>query len=84
MEGDPAVTLKQQVEAIIRTGTGGWMSPHALISLGPSGPLQRVRANVFVSPLKVPKHSRITSELVPTSPLIFPPWNLSSSLGFAW
>lgn len=43
MEGDPAVTLKQQVEAIIRTGTGGWMSPHTLISLGPSGPLQSVR-----------------------------------------
>lgn len=42
MEGDPAVTLKQQVEAIIRTGTGGWMSPHTLISLGPSGPLESV------------------------------------------
>lgn len=45
MEGDPAVTLKQQVEAIIRTGMGGWvggggwMSPHTLISLGPNGPL---------------------------------------------
>lgn len=38
MEGDPAVTLKQQVEAIIRSGMAAWMSAHALISPRPSGP----------------------------------------------
>lgn len=48
MEGDPAVTLKQQVEAIIRTGTGDWMRPHTLISLGPSGPLLRAYVCVCV------------------------------------
>lgn len=49
MEGDPAVTLKQQVEAIIRPGTGGWMSPHTLISLGPSGPPESSCACVCLS-----------------------------------
>lgn len=38
MEGDPAVTLKQQVEAIISSGTAAWMSAHTLISSRPSGP----------------------------------------------
>lgn len=38
MEGDPAVTLKQQVEAIISSGMADWMSAHTLISLRPSGP----------------------------------------------
>lgn len=38
MEGDPAVTLKQQVEAIISSGTPAWMSAHTLISSRPSGP----------------------------------------------
>lgn len=38
MEGDPAVTLKQQVEAIISSGTAAWMSAHTLISPRPSGP----------------------------------------------
>lgn len=32
------MTLKQQVEAIIRSGMAAWMSAHALISPRPSGP----------------------------------------------
>lgn len=40
MEGDPAVTLKQQVEAIISSGTAAWMSAHTLISSRPSGPAE--------------------------------------------
>lgn len=47
MEGDPAVTLKQQVEAIIRSGMADWMSAHTLISSRPSGPPESARMCSF-------------------------------------
>lgn len=79
MEGDPAVTLKQQVEAIISSGMADWMSAHTLISSRPSGPpesacmcsfSEELRRGVKLFNYSPPSPVRLTESLLFHRPLL--------------
>lgn len=65
MEGDPAVTLKQQVEAIISSGMADCMSAHTLISWRAQ---RTARERTYVLFLRRAEAPRQTFELFPASP----------------